>query len=71
MWNGECPNDIEVYGITDRTFDKISEYENVSTFYLIDLCDYDVWVCPRCKRLYVFDNNFDSNKVKCVYKLEE
>lgn len=70
MWNGQTPNDFEVWCYTDRRLDEIMANDEISTLKLADLFDYNVWVCPRCKRLYVFENS-DMIKVKCVYTLEK
>ena len=71
MWNGLTPNDINVWCYTDRRLDEIMADDSVSTLKLADLYDYEVWVCPCCKRLYVFENSErDRNRVKYVYALE-
>ncbi len=70
MWNGQSPNDIEVWCYTDRQLDEILANDNISILELADLYSYNVWVCPRCKRLYVFDRS-DHTKVRCIYALEK
>lgn len=68
LWNGLTPNDILLYVYSDKKMDKIREYDSVDTIELSNLEDFEVWLCPECKRLYVFENGSDS--VKCVYQLE-
>lgn len=70
MWNGQAPNDIEVWCYTDRRLDEILANDSISSLELWHSYSYNVWVCPRCKRLYVFDRS-DPTKVKCVYALEK
>lgn len=69
MWNGAAPNDINVWCYTDRRLDEIMAEDSIFTFELADLYDYEVWVCPCCKRLYVFEHSERTN-VKYVYALE-
>lgn len=69
MWNGLTPNDINVWCYTDRRLDEILAEDSISTLELANLWNYEVWVCPCCKRLYVFENS-ERNKVKYVYALE-
>lgn len=68
MWNGNTPNDIEYWVYSDKQIDKILEKDNISTLFFNDLCTYNVWACPECKRLYVFDA---YDKLVGIYKLEE
>lgn len=71
LWNGKTPNDIELWVFSDKKLDSILENDNISTLELTDLFDYNVWCCPNCKRLYVFNEKEDSNCVKYVYHLEQ
>ncbi len=68
MWNGNTPNDIEYWVYSDKQIDKILEEDKISTLAFTDLFTYNVWVCPKCKRLYVFDVD---DKFVGIYKLEE
>lgn len=69
MWNGETPNDIQHWVYSDRKMDKICENDTVDVIEFWDMSDYEVWLCPECKRLYVFKE--DNKAVKYVYQLEE
>ena len=81
MWNGHTPNNIEFTVFSDRRFCELAEnppalFSDPTEFVLdfddlMDMADYEVWRCPECGRLYIFDNQNDSNKAKYVYKLEE
>ena len=71
MWNGNVPNDIELWVYTDKKLECILEKDDISSFELPDLFEYNVWRCPKCKRLYVFDEQEDTNHAKYVYKLEK
>lgn len=68
LWNGLTPNDIQLYVFTDRQMDKILEKDNMGPLEFFDLNNYEAWLCPNCKRLYVFEKN--SNSAKYIYKLE-
>lgn len=69
MWNGNIPNDIEYWVYSDKQSDKILENDIISTLELGMSYDYNVWRCPKCNRLYVFENG--RNEVIAVYKLED
>ncbi|MGL5149743.1 MAG: hypothetical protein ACRC7N_04105 [Clostridium sp.] len=56
LWNGNTPNDIELVVYTDREWSKILESDTVETWNLPEP-KYDVWMCPKCNRIYVFDGN--------------
>ena len=81
MWNGNVPNDIEFTVFSDRRFCELIDnppalssdpVEFASDFTdLMDMADYEVWRCPKCGRLYIFDKQSDSDKAQFVYKLEE
>ncbi len=68
MWNGQTPNDIQFWVYSDRKMDKIRENDVVDVLELSDMEDYEVWLCPVCKRLSVFEHS--SNTVKYTYQLE-
>ena len=38
---------------------------------LMDRADYEIWRCPECGRLHVFDRQDSPANVKYVYRLEE
>ena len=68
MWNGETPNDIQFWAYSDRMMDKIREKDTVDVIELSSMENFEIWLCPDCKRLHIFDPN--SLSVKCTYKLE-
>ena len=67
MSNGLAPNDIQYWVYSDRAMDSI-ESETIDVVEFWGKADYEVWLCPKCKRLYVFGK--DRNIVKFVYQLE-
>ena len=76
--NGLAPNDIQYWVYSDITMDKIAEKNCIDVVELWgNRFDYDVWRCPKCKRLYVFElqKNIDppiyKNAPTYVYKLED
>ena len=69
MWNGETPNDIEFSVFSDKTMDKILSADSISTLKLAEKADLNVWLCPECRRLYVFRSN--ESEPKYVYKPEK
>lgn len=71
MWNGNTPNGIEYWVYSDRQMCSIEEEDSILTIDLADKANYNVWCCPKCMRLYVFDEQGDSTQAKCVYRLEE
>jgi len=56
LTNQSVPNDIELYVFTDREWDDII---NLGMIDSLDLPDpkYDVWICPKCEKIYVFNEN--------------
>ena len=54
--NSVVPNDIELRVYTDKEWDDII---NIGMMDSVDLPDpkYDVWRCPICERVYVFQDN--------------
>lgn len=81
MWNGLTPNDVVFNVCSDRRFCELvdnppelfSDPENLpfDIADLIEMGDYEVWLCPECKRLNIIDKKINPNKVRLVYKLEE
>ncbi|MDE7230033.1 MAG: hypothetical protein K2N56_06085 [Oscillospiraceae bacterium] len=69
MWNGRIPNDIEFSVYSDKRMCEILENDTVDTLDLAQMNDYDVWKCPDCGRLYVFEKS--SCEVLCIYKPED
>lgn len=64
--NSLAPNDVELKVFTDKEWDDII---NLGMIDSVDLPDpkHDVWRCPTCERIYVFDGN---KVIKC-YVLEQ
>ena len=54
MWNGLTPNDLQFWVYSDRKMDKIRENDIIDVIELSSMEDYEVWLCPKCKRLYIF-----------------
>lgn len=71
MWNGNTPNDIELWAHTDNQLCTILEKDEISTLDLANSYNYNIWCCPVCKRLYVFDEQESCIKPKYIYRLEE
>lgn len=70
MWNGETPNDIELYVYSDRTVcEKVLENDTIDTVTVAGMYDYEVWKCPECERLYIFKNG--ENECLRAYAPEE
>ena len=66
--NTLCPNDVQHYVFTDKRMDTILAKDNINTLELCNLNNYEVWLCPKCKRLYVFEEN--KMTAKYIYALE-
>lgn len=56
--NSEAPNNIQLRVYTDKEWEDILNCEEINTW-MIPLPKYDVWRCPDCKRIYVFEDNND------------
>ena len=65
--NAVAPNDIELRVYTDIEWDKILEVDTIETW-KFPLPKHSVWKCPKCERIYVFDEGTD--KAIKVYALE-
>lgn len=63
-----APNDIQLRVYTDKEWDNILSVDTINTWE-IPLPHYDVWKCPKCERVYVFEEGTDE-AIK-VYKIEE
>lgn len=66
--NSACPNNVSLKVYTDEEWDKIMDCETISPLN-IPLPKYDVWKCPDCQRIYVFDDQNDEAIM--VYNLEK
>jgi len=69
LCNSLVPNNIQYWVYSDKKIDKICEKDSIKVKKLITIEDYEVWLCPKCKRLYVFENGEATTKF--VYNLEE
>jgi hypothetical protein len=65
--NSLAPNNIELRVFTDIEWDDIINSEVIDPINLPHP-KYDVWRCPKCERVYVFN---EENMVIKVYTLEE
>lgn len=66
--NHEAPNDVELVVYTDKEWERICDCESIEPWN-IPLPRYNVWQCPRCKRIYVY-NRENENPVM-IYRLED
>ena len=64
----QSPNDVQLIVYTDREWDHLMDLESIEPW-RIPLPAHEVWQCPRCHRIYVFEEN--SDKVFRTYCLEE
>ena len=51
--NQEAPNDVQLRVYTDREWEDIFNCDSIYPW-LIPLPQYDVWRCPKCKRIIVY-----------------
>ena len=56
--NHEAPNDIELIVYTDKEWDAICNCDSIQPW-MIPSPRYEVWRCPVCKRIYVYDRGED------------
>lgn len=66
--NVQAPNDINLVVYTDREWDNICACDSIAPW-MIPLPKYEVWRCPVCRRIYVFEQG--ENSAKMVYCPEE
>lgn len=53
--NSTLPNDVTLRVYTEKEWeDKILIHDNIETT-MIPFPRYDVWRCPNCERIHVFD----------------
>ncbi len=65
--NQSVPNNIELIVYSDYEWDEICK-DDVIHPWLIPSPKYEVWRCPECKRIYVYDP--PNNIPIMVYSLE-
>lgn len=52
--NVEVPNEINLVVYTDEEWESICNCDSIQPW-MIPLPKYEVWRCPVCKRIYVFE----------------
>lgn len=65
--NQEAPNDIELVVYTDKEWSKICDCESIQPW-IIPLPQYEVWRCPSCKSIYVYE--YGKERPIMIYRLE-
>jgi hypothetical protein len=65
--NHQAPNDIELVVYTDKEWDKICNCDSIQPW-TIPSPKVEVWRCPACKRIYVYDRKKDAPIM--IYALE-
>jgi hypothetical protein len=66
--NSAAPNDIQLRVYTDIEWDSILSIDTINAWEF-PLPHYDVWRCPACERIYVFEPG-NGPAIK-IYVLEE
>ena len=66
IWNGQSPNDVQLIVYTDKEWDEIMNCNQLYPW-MIPAPRYDIWKCPKCGRIYVYDRENDTPKY--VYEL--
>lgn len=66
--NGASPNKIQLRVYTDEEWERIFDCETINPW-MIPMPKYDVWRCPVCKSIYVYEDG--NNKTVMVYRLEK
>lgn len=66
--NHEAPNDIILRVYTDREWESICDCDNIQPW-MIPAPQYDVWRCPICKSIYVFEDGKDTPIM--TYRMEK
>lgn len=54
--NSLCPNDVEYHVYSDKEWDQILSLDKLDSSDF-PFPKYDVWRCPDCERIFVFDDN--------------
>jgi len=52
--NQQVPNDVQLWVYTDRQWEEIFDCDSIEPW-TIPLPAHDVWRCPKCRRIYVFE----------------
>jgi hypothetical protein len=66
--NTMAPNDIELRVYTDKEWDDIINMGEIDSID-IPFPQYDVWLCPKCKRIHVWKEG--SMERVALYELVE
>ena len=64
----EAPNDIQLRVYTDKEWEAILDCDIIEPW-KIPLPKYEVWKCPNCNRIYVFEAGKNTPVMR--YILEE
>lgn len=67
--NSQCPNDVQLRVYTDSEWDSIIDMGIIDPVN-IPFPKYDVWRCPKCGRIYVYEYE-KGNENPIVYNVEE
>lgn len=62
--NSMAPNDIQLRVYTDKEWDDIINMGEIDSINIPDP-KYDVWRCPKCERIYVFED-FIEKAIKSI-----
>ena len=65
--NHEAPNDIELVVYTDKEWSEICDCDSIQPW-MVPLPKYEVWRCPCCKSIYVYEHGKDIPSM--IYRLE-
>ena len=65
--NHQAPNDIQLRVYTDEEWEKIFDCDSIHPW-MIPLPKYDVWRCPVCKSIYVYERSKQTPIM--TYRLE-
>ena len=65
--NQQAPNDIQLRVYTDEEWEKIFDCDSIHPW-MIPLPKYDVWRCPVCKSIYVYEGSKQTPIM--TYRLE-
>ena len=66
--NHDAPNNIQLRVYTDEEWERISDCECIEPW-MIPVPKYEVWRCPLCKSIYVYEDNNSSPVM--IYRLEK
>ena len=61
----QVPNDVQLWVYTDKEWDSIIDCD-ILIPWKIPLPKYEVWICPKCKRVYVFEEGNDTPIMRYV-----